>query len=352
MPNPEHLAILKQGVEAWNEWRKSRQHEFLDLSGAELFRTSLSGANLNNVNLSNADLSNCHLLNAYVSNANLSFANLSEAQLGNAQFVFSNLSNANLSGADLSGADLTGAMLNGADLSRAYLANVILIGTDLTDANLDDARMIFANIAGTDLSDAISLDTVEHRGPSSIGIDTLYKSQGKIPDKFMRGAGVPEEVIKLAHSIRAGSSKQLPSCFISYSSKDQPFAERLHADLQSKGVRCWFAPEDLKIGDKIRPTIHESIQNYDKLLLVLSEASVHSTWVEDEVERALATEKEQSRVILFPIRLDDSVMQIKTGWPATVQARHIGDFRNHDAYRESLAKLLKDLKAEVAKSKA
>ena len=38
-----------------------------------------------------------------------------------------------------------------------------------------------------------------------------------------------------------------------YSSQDQAFAERLHADLQSKGVHCWFAPEDMKIGDKIRP---------------------------------------------------------------------------------------------------
>jgi hypothetical protein len=36
------------------------------------------------------------------------------------------------------------------------------------------------------------------------------------------------------------------SCFISYSAKDQEFAERLHADLQNKGVRCWFAPHDLK----------------------------------------------------------------------------------------------------------
>jgi hypothetical protein len=46
MANPKHLEILKQGVETWNEWRKSRQHEFPDLSGAELVRTSLSGASL------------------------------------------------------------------------------------------------------------------------------------------------------------------------------------------------------------------------------------------------------------------------------------------------------------------
>jgi hypothetical protein len=40
------------------------------------------------------------------------------------------------------------------------------------------------------------------------------------------------------------------SCFISYSTKDQEFAERLHADLQNKGVRCWFAPHDLRMVTK------------------------------------------------------------------------------------------------------
>jgi len=53
--------------------------------------------------------------------------------------------------------------------------------------------------------------------------------------------------------------------FISYSSKDDDFAQRLHADLQHQGVRCWFAPEDLQIGDKFRIRIDESIRVYDKL---------------------------------------------------------------------------------------
>jgi hypothetical protein len=74
--------------------------------------------------------------------------------------------------------------------------------------------------------------------------------------------------------------------FISYSSKDEDFARRLRLDLKRKGVRCWFAPEDLKIGARIRPAIDEAIQKHDKLLLVLSEHSIDSPWVEQEVETA------------------------------------------------------------------
>ena len=48
-------------------------------------------------------------------------------------------------------------------------------------------------------------------------------------------------------------------CFISGSSKDQPFADRLDADLKQKGVRCWFAPEDPKISKRIRLGFAETI---------------------------------------------------------------------------------------------
>jgi hypothetical protein len=53
-------------------------------------------------------------------------------------------------------------------------------------------------------------------------------------------------------------------------------AKRLHADLQAEGVRCWFALEDMKIGDRIRQRIDEAIHLQDKLLLLLSEHSIES----------------------------------------------------------------------------
>lgn len=128
------------------------------------------------------------------------------------------------------------------------------------------------------------------------------------------------------------------------------FAERLHTGLQGKGVRCWFAPEDLRIGDKFRSRIEESIRIHDKLLVVLSENSVKSPWVEKEVETAFERERQQNRIVLFPIRLDDAVMETDQAWAADIRRmRHIGDFRdwkNHDSYKKAFERLLRDLKAE------
>jgi hypothetical protein len=107
----------------------------------------------------------------------------------------------------------------------------------------------------------------------------------------------------------------------------------------------------LKIGERFRRRIDEVIRVHDKLLLILSENSVASSWVEKEVETALEGEDEQKRTVLFPVRLDDSVMEVKTGWPADVRrTRHIGDFRRwkeHDEYQKAFARLLEDLKASA-----
>ena len=82
------------------------------------------------------------------------------------------------------------------------------------------------------------------------------------------------------------------SCFISYSTKDQEFVDRLHADLQSKGVRCWFAPHDIQGGKKVHEQIDEAIRVYDKLLLILSDSSMASEWVKTEIAHARQKETE------------------------------------------------------------
>lgn len=105
----------------------------------------------------------------------------------------------------------------------------------------------------------------------------------------------------------------------------------------------------MKIGEKIRPRIDQAIHMQEKLLLLLSESSVTSDWVEHEVETALARESQDKRTILFPIRLDDAILgRTPIGWPALVQhGRNIGDFSqwaDPQAYQVAFKRLLRDLK--------
>ncbi len=140
------------------------------------------------------------------------------------------------------------------------------------------------------------------------------------------------------------------SCFISYSSQDQEFAECLYADLTVKGVRCWYAPEELKIGDLILNTINKAIRTQDKVLIIISKNSIESGWVEHEVMRGLEEEKRRNVSVLFPVRIDNAIMKCPYKWAHQIRnQRYIGDFsnwKNHDHFHESISKLLRDLKKD------
>lgn len=332
MANPEHLKILKKGVETWNQWLKDNPKILPDLCGAYLKGMNLIGARLLD-------------------------ANLTEAKLSGVRFRGANLSGANLSGADLSGTDLSrtnfsSAYLKETSFRKANFSYTFFLFSILEKATFSDSTMAGATFANVDLSQTKGLDAVIHLAPSTIGIDTIYRSRGKIPEIFLRGAGVPENFITYMHSL-AREAFDYYSCFISHSSKDHDFAKLLHAGLQQEGVRCWFAPEDLKTGDEFRQCIDEAIRIYDKLLVVLSENSIQSSWVKDEVEAALEKERRQNKLVLFPVRLDDAVMKTNLAWAASLRrTRHIGDFtkwKEHDNYQTAFQRLLRDLQGEAAR---
>ena len=347
MADEAQVKLLKEkGVGAWNEWRKANIG----------IRPNLHEADLTGINLRTAQLSRVDLRGAKLSRADLTQATLTGAKLRNADISQTSLVVARLDHAELIGADLNESDLSSADLSESDLRETMLLDTNFSDARLKGADFHNCIMGGTqlgniDLSQAKGLETVEHFAPSTIGIDTIYLSGGNISEVFLRGAGVPEPFITNMKSLVAAMSPiEFYSCFISYSSRDQEFAERLHADLRGKNVRCWFAPEDLKIGDKLRPSFDEAIRVHDKLMVLLSENSVSSPWVEKEVETAFEKERREKRTVLFPIRLDDAVMETDHAWAADIRrTRHIGDFRdwkNHDSYKKAFERLVRDLKAE------
>lgn len=68
----------------------------------------------------------------------------------------------------------------------------------------------------------------------------------------------------------AQSHFNLPSLFISFSHHDDAFARRLYEDLHAGGIRCWFAPRDMKAGENLHEQVCQDIQKHDRLLVILS----------------------------------------------------------------------------------
>ena len=169
MANAQHLALLKQGVDVWNDWRKKEPSIIPDLRGADLRSWNLAGANLRGADLIKADLTGANLILVKLSGANLfgarlEQANLSGAWLEQASFVRADLGSAILTGANLSGAKLndanlflanfTEANLRGADLSLTNMRGADLIKTDLGGARLEQANLHQANLREANLREA------------------------------------------------------------------------------------------------------------------------------------------------------------------------------------------------------
>jgi hypothetical protein len=143
-----------------------------------------------------------------------------------------------------------------------------------------------------------------------------------------------------------------------YSTKDQDFAERLHSRLRDQGLRVWFAPEDLQAGKKLHEQVDEAIRLHDKLLLVLSEHSLGSKWVRDEIRRARRAEVREGRRKLFPIRLmeygslerwESFSADLAEDVAEEIREYFIPDFtgwKDQDTFEAGFARLLKDLQAE------
>ena len=219
----------------------------------------------------------------------------------------------------------------------------------------------YITFADNDLSEVKGLERVIHFGPSSIGIDTLYKSAGKIPEVFLRGCGVPDDFITYIHSLTV-QPIQFYSCFISYSTRDEEFARRLYSRMRDEHLRVWFAPEEMKGGEKIYDQIERAIQMHDRLLVVLSESSMQSGWVRKEIKSAVEMEIKENRRKLFPIAIVgfDKVKAWKRfdadlgeDLAERVREYFIPDFSNwkdQDAFEQAFARLLSDLKDEETRA--
>ena len=242
MANQEHFSQLTTlGVDSWNEWVRLKRvgggqptrHEGAKI-GVSSFWADLNGTDLSGVDLYQGKPG------AGFTGIDLLGADLRDATLRGTNLAWADLTGATLSGADLRDATLNSARLHGVNLGGADLSGANIAGTSFLMANLKEANLTRVNLYETifsdvDLTDEVGLDACQHSGPCTVDHRTLLGYEA-LPMAFLRGCGLPEELIKSVLAPRRDPAR-FYSCFISCSSQDRSFTEHLHADLQDNGIR-------------------------------------------------------------------------------------------------------------------
>ena len=345
MANQEQLRRLKQGVEGWNKWREENPDIGIDLIKASLMDADLEMANLGRAYLREADFRGANLCRADLRNTDFREADLRGASFNEACLNGTNLGRANLrlavlSSADLSFANLNGADLNGADLYGTVLSGAKLVGADLSGTDLKEAilkRAYFSStiLGNVDLRETKGLEDVIHLGPSLISTSTLKRSKGIISVKFLRGCGLSDweiesaklyqpglsakevnDIVYRVYDQRANQAIQINNLFISYSHIDGGFVDEIEEHLVENGVRFWRDIHDATAG-RLEKIVDQAMRLNPTVLLILSEHSVRSDWVEHEARSARKLEKELGRDVLCPIALDDAWKNCR--WPARLR---------------------------------
>ena len=403
MANMEHVQLAKKGRDAVARWREEHPNEVLDLnaaymsyvrmpqinlSGADIRNSDLMGAMLQRADLSGCFLNPCHMYHANLKQANLTKALmnganlrgadlsgadltgvdldrgvLSDANLTGANLTDANLARANLTGANLTDANLTGTVLNRATLTRSILTNAtfesadfyeaVFHNTDLTGAKLAGSIMGYTVFQKCDLSAAQGLDQIRHDAPSTVGMDTFYRSGGNIPDEFLLGAGTPSSLIEFQRSL-VGTPVVTDDCFISCAAEDYQFALELQTELRARGIRCWLFPENTRghaLVDRKSTSDQEEVErwirDYDKLIVVCSPAALDSETVRNDITNAKNTQFTKDQWVLFLVGLDATLIEPKgRGLARNLADEHtVFDLRDKDSatYREELGRLVTGL---------
>jgi len=137
---------------------------------------------------------------------------------------------------------------------------------------------------------------------------------------------------------RFGEHRGKKEVFISHSSKDKNFAKWLAVDLANTGHKPWLDEWDIKVGESIPKRINEGIRDCDFVVVILTDNSVRSNWVETEWQAKYWDEIQVGEVKVIPALFSDCEI------PTLLKMKKYADFR--ESYSDGFEDLILAVNAE------
>jgi hypothetical protein len=155
---------------------------------------------------------------------------------------------------------------------------------------------------------------------------------------------VEDQLMERLMEARFGERGEQRNVFLSHSSNDKMFARWLAVDLANIGHSTWLDEWDILAGESIPSRISQGLDDCEFVVLVLSESSVASHWVEREWQAKYWDEVNSGRIHVIPALLSDCAI------PTLLKTKRYADFRR--SYSDGFDDLLLALKGRVARDEA
>ncbi|MGG1314163.1 TIR domain-containing protein [Cohnella laeviribosi] len=224
---------------------------------------------------------------------------------------------------------------------------------DDDDINENGQRIGFVSL-GNPLYSSEYVIPIKHL--REVTTEDLYKRQGEIQDQLLKIKYLKQKTINEKEKadlltelifieslfsdryfkVRFQSEVIGKKLFVSHSSKDKPFARLLVTDLAEAGHSPWLDEWQIKVGESIPGSISRALQECDYVLVILSNNSIDSQWVQQEWYAKYWDEISEKKVKVIPVLLEDCTI------PELLKTKKYADFR--EEYRTGLRELLLALK--------
>ena len=99
----------------------------------------------------------------------------------------------------------------------------------------------------------------------------------------------------MARKLRAASRPL--NLFISHSSRDRIFVERIVYELRRHGLACWYAPSEILGAQQWQDEIGRALRRCNWFIIVLSRNALRSKWVKRELAYVLDDNRYDGRIL-------------------------------------------------------
>ncbi|MBF0378023.1 MAG: toll/interleukin-1 receptor domain-containing protein [Desulfamplus sp.] len=124
--------------------------------------------------------------------------------------------------------------------------------------------------------------------------------------------------------------------FLSYSSKDKQFAQKIAQDLKDSGIKIWLDEWEIRVGDSISQKIQQGLEDADFIAVLLTCHSVDSGWVQKEWQSKINEEIKDEKTVILPLKVEECKI------PVLLKDKKYADFsRNYESAIQELIQTIK-----------